>query len=208
MKTWTWAILPILMLTCCESKREKPKVREYKHNTKLATHWLDNSQVPVELLNLDMNSDKAEFNFYMEDNLFGRFFCDRAELYIIDNPLNEIHAVRPASIILYFLDHKLRQTQYHLKHDISRALLRQHGRFSITGLDPKNKGIIDHERWVLETSEGLQLNPALDNVELKWTFRTKEIRYRITNTPGSRYMYAEKTRNFEKEFKALERRCS
>jgi len=76
------------------------------------TRNFDNKEVPEKLLTLNTPPTATSTQEDIEENLFGKFFCDRAEFYVIKNPQNEVYATRPESITLFYLDGELRQTKY------------------------------------------------------------------------------------------------
>jgi hypothetical protein len=166
---------------------------------------LDHKQVPELLLTL--NTEATAGQGKMDKNLFGRFFCDRAEFYVIKNPKNQVFSSPATSITLYYLDSELRQAKYILERDISSSLLHDLGNFRITGLNERNREIINQREILIRTNDGLSLNQRLDNVELRWTFGDREIIYRRCAGSVERFVYREKVKSYEKEFKAIEKYC-
>jgi hypothetical protein len=143
------------------------------------------------------------------DNLFGKFFCDRASFFIIKNPQNEVFESKATSIVLYYLDNELCQSKYILESDITTQLINELGNFKITGLDFRNRELLEVEKIVRKNSTGWTLNSKLDNYELRWIKGNKEIRYRVTiHTGGDRYVYRERAMNYDAEFTQIEKYCS
>lgn len=207
MKTWTAIVLGFLAFTSCE-QRNIDSVKSNELSLKQQSTKLDNKEVPEKILTLNTKATTEAKQDKIDENLFGKFFCDRAEFYIIKNPKNKIYSSSAESITLYYLDNQLRQTKYFLTNDIVTNLLRDLGSFKIIGLDPKNRQVLKTEEIVIRIKSGITLNKKLDNFELRWTFGEKEIKYRVSSGSEHKFIYAEKAKDFEKEFKAIEKYCS
>lgn len=196
----------IILLSNCENKESKTGTSPAVTQSNIVK--LDGQQVPDRLLTLNSASNLDVLKGSVSGNLFGKFFCDRAEFYIIKNPQNNVFSARANSIVLYYLDQQLRQTKYILSDDIVTQLVNSLGNFSITGLDKKNSKIIQARQVVSKTEQGWEFNSELDNYELEWTYGDKQIKYIASphHFEGP-FVYLEKVKDYEKEFKALERYC-
>ena len=197
-----------LALTSCD----KSDNREVLHNSITSSESdnrnFDNAEVPEELLTLRSENSNETKNDTLSDNLFGRFFCDRAEFYIIDNPQNEIYFQKPTSIILYYLDGELCQAKYELEENIADRLFKELGRCRIIGIDLKNRAIIESNGILIKSETGTEFNPELDNYELKWTIGDKEVKYRVERKEDKiRFIYTEKLKSYEKQYKRIEKYC-
>jgi hypothetical protein len=169
---------------------------------------LDNQPVQENLLTLKKELKTESIQADINENLFGKFFCDRAEFYIITNPQNEIYSARPESITLYYLDGELSQTKYILTEDITTHLIKMFGDFKITGFDLKNKTIIASEQVFIKTQDDWTLNDNLDNYELKWTIGDKQIKYSVRlNRQRERFVYFEKLKDYENTYSQIEKNC-
>jgi hypothetical protein len=168
---------------------------------------LDDKEVPENRLTLNTTPESISDQDHIEENLYGKFHCDRAQFYIINNPQNDIYNAKVNSITLYYLDSSLCKTKYILKTDIGPNLIMELGSFRIIGFDFKNREVITTGPIISETPGGNVLNPALDNYELRWTFGNKEIRYRVNPESTDQYIYLEKEKNYEAKYKNVERYC-
>jgi hypothetical protein len=207
MKNWTIFLLGVLLLTCCKQTNNDSLTSEKSLTLENPSKKFDNKEVPEKLLTLNTQPKDESSRENIDENLFGKFFCDRAEFYIIKNPQNKVYSSRPESITLYYLDGELRQTKYILNSDITTKLLRELGGFKIIGLDFKNRDIISSRQIITKTENGVSLNSQLDNYELKWTFGDKEIKYRVNADSKDKFVYLEKVKNYEKEFSTIEKYC-
>ena len=194
------------MLASCNQVVQHPQPEDKVQPASHEVRNLNSKEVPEQVLTLNTTSLK-DGPESINDNLFGKFFCDRIEFYIIKNPTNEIYSSRPESITLSYIDGELRQSKYILDNNIVASLLDQLGSFKIKGLDFKNREIISSKQIVNKTKRGISLNRELDNYELKWEFEDSEIKYRVSPNPIEQYTYVEKAKNFEEEFKAIEKFC-
>ena len=200
-------LLTGLLLTSC-GKSDEAGIVKNDNSSKRKRINLNNTVVSEELLTLQTDKTSPGKNDTLHNNLFGRFFCDRAEFFIIDNPQNDIYLEKPRSIVLFFLDGELCQTKYELGNNIANRLYKELGRCRIAGLDGKNKKIIDAKNILVKSAGETSLNHQLDNYELKWIFGDKEIRYRVEKTKdGTRFTYTEKLKAYEKQYNQIEKYC-
>jgi hypothetical protein len=200
----TFILLPVI--SCDKTNKSIPKENRIFIQEK--SRKLDNKELPEKLLTLATEPKTDDEIGDIEENLFGKFFCDRAEFYIIKNPVNQIYSTSAESITLYYLDSELCQTKYILNNDIKEVLIKQWGDFKILGLDYKNRDVIKTGEILIKTTNGWTLNERLNNYELKWTIRDKEIKYRVKSDKfGKKFMYLEKSKDYEREFKQIEKHC-
>ena len=165
---------------------------------------LDRKEVPKALLTLSALPKTTIKQGDIRGNLFGKFFYDRAEFYVIENPQNKIYSSTTESITLFYLDGELSKTKYILSSNIAPFLLKDLGNCSIKGLNVKNSEIITDGKPIFKKGGKVMLNKELDNYELTWTFKNKEIVYRVNNE-NTKFEYIERNKNYEQQFKAIER---
>lgn len=201
-------LITLISISACQVKPDENNDSDFLVVKKKELVKLDDQKVPDRLLTLNTESKTEVMQGSVSGNLFGKFFCDRAEFYIIKNPQNNIFSAKANSIVLYYLDQQLRQTKYALTKDIVTQLVNSLGSFSIVGLDNKNREIVQSKRIVNKTKNGWTFNSQLDRYELEWTFGDKQIKYRVNpDNHEGHFVYLEKTKDYEKEFKALEKYC-
>jgi len=139
-------------------------------------------------------------------DLFGKFFQERAEFYIIENPNKTIYNHPVKSITLYFLDGKLSKTKYELDADISDDLIHSYGTFTIKGYDSITRRLFKTEKIVDRVNNKKILNKNLISYELKWEMSSKFIYTRVDKSgPKARYEYIESLKNYDERFKGVER---
>ena len=198
-------LFSVLLLSSCGETDNEGTDKNTSKNKRIS---LNNTIVSEELLTLQTEKTSPGKKDTLRNNLFGRFFCDRAEFFVIENPQNDIYLEKPKSIVLFFLDGELCQTKYELNKNIATRLYKELGRCNIAGLDSKNKKIIDAKNIVVKSEGETAINHQLDNYELKWIFGDKEIRYRVEKTKdGHKFTYTEKLRRYEKQYNQIEKYC-
>ena len=195
--------LVIFLLLSCSSYEQQDEV-EKKPKPKIRISQADIHDIELsasELVSI-AKSDKTR------DGLFGKFFCDRAEFYVVNDPLSSIYSARIISVTLSYLDGELRKSKYILEKDIAPELIRElGGKFGIVALDETNKKILDTEGALDPSGTDAIINPKLDHFEIRWSFGDKEVRYRVSRRSSVPFIYTHKVRNFEKELLALEKYC-
>ena len=137
-------------------------------------------------------------------DLFGKFFQERAEFYIIENPNKTIYNHPVKSITLYFLDGTLSKTKYELDADISDDLIHSYGAFTIKGYDSITRNLFKKEKIIENVNDKKVLNKNLINYELKWELSSKFIYTRVDKS-GQRYEYIETVKNYDSKFRGVER---
>lgn len=159
-----------------------------------------------EALNLDIDSLSEMDNALSEDHLFGKFFNDRAEYFVIESPSNTIFQTNVHSIVLFHLDGKLGQTKYVLEKNIASNLLQHFGACKIVGLDSLSKILVENESIVKRIEGKLLVNPKLTAYEFRWVLDDKEIRYRVKeNEVKDNFVFIERLKSYQAEVAEIER---
>lgn len=168
---------------------------------------LDSEIVPQQLLTLNTTPKTNIEQGDLRGNLFGKFFFNRAEFYVIENPQNKIYSSHTESITLFYLDGELCQTKYLLENNIVSHLIKDLGNFNIKGFDIKNRDIISSGTSIIKIErKQLLIHKDLDNYQLKWSVGNKEIIYRVSTAQGyEKYEYTQKRKDYEQEYKAIEK---
>jgi hypothetical protein len=198
--------LAILVSSCSNPKEDESTASEIE--VEFEPKRLIVQYVPESFLVFNEEKNMEEVRQTMHGNLFGKFFCDRAEFYIIDNPSNRIFESAIQSITLCFLDGKLRQTRYSLDGNVVDDLIGKLGNFSITPRDLKNQEIVESKEVVVTGDADQSLNKNLDNYEIRWTLEDRHVIYRVNQSTDEKYfIYTERSINYEHEFWTVENNC-
>lgn len=159
-----------------------------------------------DLLSLVSDTVGVPIDLLSSEHLFGKFFNDRAEFFIIENPSNTLYQSAIHSITLFHLDGRLQQTKYVVKENIESKLLQHLGPCKIIPLDSVSKVIAATQKIVRSENSELVMNPLLTHYELKWMDEDKLIRYRVHKDQLKLiFVYIETSKNYEQEMKEIER---
>ena len=187
----------------------------YKHNMenepvtqteKVVAQTLDNKEVPVNVLDIT-REPLADFDWEEElaGNSKGKFFNEKAEFFIIENPKNKLYGSKINSIRLYYLEKQLSQTKYFLHSNITNKLINMYGDFTITGFDFDNRDEIENGNIILQKRGSWQLREEFDNYRLAWTLGDKEILIRVNmRDTVNTYIYTERSAIYKDMFRSLE----
>lgn len=194
-----WIAIGMVSIVSCEKKTgeansvliEKPVQKSEKN-------------ISERFLRIDGRTDTLR-NYELGKNLFGRFFKQRAEFYIIENPNKTLYNKPVKSITLYFLDGALAKTKYELNEDISDDLIQSYGTCTIKGYDTLTRGLFKREKIILVQDRKKVLNKNLKNYELKWDLESKFVYTRVDKSPGkNRFEYIETLKHYSNKFRQLE----
>jgi hypothetical protein len=141
----------------------------------------------------------------LDQSLYGRFFYDRAEYYIIHRPSNKLMGRDILKATLYYMDGQLYKVKYLLDVDIANDLVNRHRQFKVKPLDEISRSVLKNQAVAFKVDTVLSLNSNLRNYELTWNRGEKEIRWR-TGADGhpSLYEYSESLPDYRKKFRELE----
>lgn len=141
----------------------------------------------------------------LEEHLFGRFFNDRAEFYVIKNPENKLFSSDVKSITMYYIDGVLGKTKYVLTTGISADLMANYGNFKIAGLDSMNKLLIRERQILMHGAGEPKLEPRLNHFEMSWQKKDKIFLYReIKNDSAHQFVFIEKLNDYDKRLRAID----
>jgi len=195
-------LLICLAQLSCEKDSEKEEKQQELDPAKIKK---SEKNVSERFLRIDGTLDTLR-QYELGKDLFGKFFQERAEFYIIENPNKTIYNHPVKSITLYFLDGKLSKTKYELDAEISDDLIHSYGTFTIKGYDSITRRVFKTEKIVDRVNNKRILNKNLVNYELKWEMSSKFIYTRVDKSgPKVRYEYVESLKNYDEKFKGVER---
>jgi len=191
----------ILLATCgsCRMEEQQAKVdaevKEVKKSEK---------NIPERFLRIDGTVDTLR-SYELGNHLFGKFFRQRAEFYVIENPNKTLYNHPVRSITLYFLDGMLAKTKFDLENDISDDLINSYGAFTIKGYDTITRKLLKTEKVVEARQDKKVLNKNLINYQLKWDRGTKFIYARVDKSRlKRRFEYIEAIKDYNEKYKKAE----
>lgn len=193
------AIASVLCLSC-----GKEAVKREELASKDEPFPKSEKNISERFLRIDGRTDTLR-KYELGKNLYGKFFKQRAEFYVIENPNKTIYNKPVKSITLYFLDGALAKTKYELDDDISDNLIQSYGTFTIKGYDTLTRGLFKRERIISVKDQKKMLNKNLVNYELKWDLESKFVYTRVDKSaPKKRFEYIEALKHYSDKFRQLE----
>ncbi|MDQ3395331.1 MAG: hypothetical protein M3512_14635 [Bacteroidota bacterium] len=164
---------------------------------------------------LELPKKNKSFDFDLADNipereianqLFGKFFDERAEFFVIEDPHKTVLHANVKKMTLFFLDGKLAKFKYILDTNISNQLINIYGSCKIIGLDLKNREELDNNNAIIKVNNKYLLSENLSNYQVQWDLGEKSLVMRVRTADDEiLYEYEEKIKGFEKYFKTMER---
>ncbi|MBX2962981.1 MAG: hypothetical protein KF687_10750 [Cyclobacteriaceae bacterium] len=165
----------------------------------------ETKQLPADLNVLAINEADQAVRPLLDDYLFGKFFEDRAEFFVIQQANATIFGTPVNTAILYYLDGEHCKTKFILEQDISSQLIEEYGNFKIIALDDQSKDILSEQEIVVMENGKKTVNKSLTKVELFWTLKNKVIRLKIDQQNlYEPYVYTEHVLNYDNLYRNLE----
>jgi hypothetical protein len=141
----------------------------------------------------------------LSKNLYGKFFYDRAEYYIIENPTNQIWGKGVLKTTLYYFDGQLYKVKHLMQDDISYNLINQRPQFKVKALDSISRRVLKSQAVVFRMDNKLTLNDNLSHYELTWLKDEKQIKWKTSlEGNGKLYEYSESFADYKKKYRELE----
>jgi hypothetical protein len=142
----------------------------------------------------------------LSKNLYGKFFYDRAEYYIIENPANQVWGKGVLKTTLYYFDGQLYRVKHLLADDISQELINDHAQFKVKALDSISRSILKTQAVVFRVDNKLVLNDNLSRYELTWLKDERQVKWRTSaEGNGTYFEYSEYLADYKAKYKELER---
>lgn len=116
---------------------------------------------------IEIDTEKAATEV-TDDNLFGKFYEDRIEFHIIDDPDMQLHEAQVQQITLYYIDGLLCRKKYLLNKDIANHLAAKYGALTYRSLNYATDSLAKEMGILLASSSGKQFNPYLKKYQLRW----------------------------------------
>ncbi|WP_422361080.1 hypothetical protein [Reichenbachiella sp.] len=154
---------------------------------------------------VEINAEKAEIT-PTDENLFGKFYNDRIEFHIIDEPGIQIHSAEVKRVTLYYIDSVLCKKKYELDRSISDELAKTYGKLSYKSLNHTTDSLARHMGIVLRSENGNRLNPYLKKYQLKWKVDEKVIYFRhLEDSSTTSNFYIEELKEYRRLFNSAQK---
>jgi hypothetical protein len=198
--SWLTTVLWLGLIACSKPQRsavaDDPKVK-----AEVAPTYV----LPRDAVVFTLNNDSVA-RPWLKDHLFGKFFEDRAEFFVIQGSSSEILGAPVSTIILYYLDERHCQSKFILTENIADKLIARYGTFNLTPLDQNNRDLLETKNILIEEDGHKMLNRSFTHVELSWKLQDKIIRYRLeARSQDERFVYTEHIPDYDKIFRTVEK---
>jgi hypothetical protein len=159
----------------------------------------------VKTINASLGESLSTAPANLNKNLYGKFFYDRAEYYIIENPSNKLWGRNVLKSTLYYFDGQLYKIKYLMADDISHELINEHRQFKVRPLDSLSRVVVKSQAVVFQQNSTLMMNDNLSAYELTWTRDDKLVKWRTSlEHEGKYFEYSEILASYKKKYKELE----
>lgn len=154
---------------------------------------------------LEINTEKRELE-ESEESLFGKFYNDRIEFHIIDDPGIHLHGAAVDRITLYYIDSVLCKKKYEIDRGIADELALRYGAVSYKSLNHETDSLAMSMGIVLPSESGNRFNPYLKKYQLKWTLVDKTILFQhLQDTDQVANIYIEELAEYRMLYKSVQK---
>jgi hypothetical protein len=159
----------------------------------------------VKTVDVAIGESLATVPVNLSKNLYGKFFYDRAEYYVIDNPTNKLWGKAVLQTTLYYFDGQLYKVRHLMEEDISSDLINGYRKFKIKALDSLSRSVLKSQAAVFRMNDHLLLNDNLSRYELTWDKGTQLVKWKTSEVGEGKYFeYSECLADYRKKYRELE----
>lgn len=140
-----------------------------------------------------------ERKFMPQAELFGKFFQDRMQFHIVEEPDLTLYKQPVRELTFYHIDEELCKKKFQMGGDISESLIYTLGNFKLRPLDSLTKALAKQGPIIIREDGRKFLNSAFRNYEMTWSKQDRVVRYRTTSDSlGVRnYTYSEENPDYK-----------
>ena len=197
------ALVLILIIIASGCKQEEnPASKEVVDKIEEANEPVSPKTKPFEKSSLSY----LERHFMPKSKLYGKFFQDRIQFHIVDQPDLTLFKTSVAELTFYHIDSELAKKKFVMVADISSDLIEMHGSFKFKPLDSASTAIAK-TKTVLEKRENRRvLNDQLGSFEMRWEKEDRTIRYRVSPDSIGKFAYelSEEIPDYQYLFQSVE----
>ncbi len=166
-------ILVLLILSCSDLRKNGGEEDLVRRQT---IGKGDTEATEQTLLTVKIGTPKSSIDI-SEHHLYGRFFQDRAEFFIVEQPKLYLSDTKVDELTLYFIDGVLCKKKYKLAEDISSDLMRAYGTFKFRALNDSSKKISKREGILKKVGGKKFINDKLTYYRMRWTKQQPTLYY-------------------------------
>jgi len=158
----------LVVFFICESCNQRIEQNKDKQIVRRQTIGLgDVDALEQTLITVPIGSNRSAIDI-SDEHLHGRFFQDRAEFFVVEQPLLYLADTKVEELTLYFIDDVLCKKKYELASDISTDLMRTYGTFKFRALNDSSKTIAKKEGVLQKSTKKKTMNQNMNYYRMRW----------------------------------------
>lgn len=178
MKQLIYSVLVVFLMTNCSPKKPIETEAKIKGLTESEKKANIDEAVTYDLISVEIGATQEQLNV-SQQHLYGKFFDDRAEFYIVENPDLYVSEALVNRLTLYFIDGTLCKKKYELDTDISQELMKAYGGFRFKALNDTTYKLSREENIVVKSDTGNFINDSFNRYQMKWEDEGVAIKYLV-----------------------------
>ncbi|WP_258102011.1 hypothetical protein [Marinoscillum pacificum] len=178
MKQLIYSVLIVFLITKCTPKKPIETEAKIKGLTESEKKANIDEAVTYDLISVEIGATQEQLNV-SQQHLYGKFFDDRAEFYIVENPDLYVSEALVNRLTLYFIDGTLCKKKYELDTDISQELMKAYGGFRFKALNDTTYKLSREENIVVKSDTGNFINDSFNRYQMKWEDEGVAIKYLV-----------------------------
>ncbi len=196
-----WVILAWVALSACDEDKKQLADNE-KQVLDTLDHLLAKKTKPI----APQSWSYLERQFMPKAKLYGKFFEDRVQFHIVNDPALTLYRTSVKELTFYHIDEELAKKKFLMYGDISSDLMETYGNFKLKPLDSLSKFVAKTKTIIKKVGERPYLNEELRQYEMRWEKQDKTIRYRVSSdSTGTRsYELSEEIPDYAFLFNSVE----
>lgn len=196
----TLLLLLLAFLGCRQNQNPDQIAKEDITPKKISNDSIQMSWHEISIVR-DKNLDDVS-----DDHLFGKFYDDRIEFHIIDDPGITLHQADVEQITLYYIDGILCRKKYLLNEDIANQLAAQYGALTYRSLNFATDSLAREMGVLLATSNGKRFNPYLKKYQLKWDLDSAVIYFQhLEDSLETNNYYIEEVAEYRHRYRSVQK---
>ncbi len=190
------ACLLVGVFICLGCSREEPKQEVEEVPIVVAKVKETSLKDETELLK---NLSYLERKYLPLSELYGKFFEDRIQFHILENPDLTLYKTKVRELTFYHIDNELSKKKFIMDGDISGDLMAVLGKFKLKPLDSVSLLTAQNETIIQHVDGDRALNTGITNYEMRWEKPNRTIRFRSSPDGDGKiaYVYSEEVPDYK-----------
>ncbi len=170
------ALLVLTFSTECTQRATDTKANHRDERTEASQRANLEEVKSYDLITVEIGATREQMAVSKE-HLHGKFFNDRAEFYIVENPELYVSDALVNKLTLYFIDGTLCKKKYELDTDIGPELMKSYGGFRFKALNDTTEKLSHKEQILVKDEAGNQINDHFNRYQMRWEDKGVAIKY-------------------------------